>query len=277
MEFEAIGTQWWIQPGKVELDASIIKQTIEKIDKAWSRFRDDSKVTKMAKTAGRYELTSSDVELLEWYRQLYEATDGLVTPLIGQTISDAGYDKDYSLTPKSYIRKTPDWDEVISLDGKSLTIKKPWLIDVGAAGKGYAVDKVAELLRGDFCVDAGGDIKVGDTKMEIGLEDPRNPTKLIGVATVKDAAICGSAISRRAWQDWHHIINPKTSRPVGDIIATWVICGSAMQADGLATALFFVRPDKLQHLADFKYCIIFSDGSVKVTDDESIKIFTETK
>jgi thiamine biosynthesis lipoprotein len=277
MEFEAIGTHWWIQPGKVDLDAPKIKQTIDKIDKTWSRFRDDSMVARMARTAGRYDLPEPDIELLNWYRQLYEATDGLMTPLIGQTLSDAGYDKDYSLRPKATIQATPTWDEVMSLGKTSLTIKQPWLIDVGAAGKGYVVDKVAELLSGDFCVDAGGDIKVGDIKMDIGLEDPRDPTKLIGVATVKDAAICGSAVNRRAWKDWHHVVNPKTSRPVDNIIATWVICDSAMRADGLATALFFVTPDKLQHLADFKYCIMYSDGSIKVTNDETIKIFTENK
>jgi len=277
MEFEAIGTHWWIQPGKVELDAPKIKQTIEEIDKNWSRFRNDSLVARMAQTAGTYDLAEPDIELLNWYHQLFEATDGLVTPLIGQTLSDAGYDKDYSLRPKAAIQATPTWNEVMSLGKTSLTIKQPWLIDVGAAGKGYVVDEVAKLLSGDFCVDAGGDIKVGDIKMDIGLEDPRDSTKLIGVATVKDAAICGSAVSRRAWKDWHHIISPKTSRPVDSIIATWVICDSAMRADGLATALFFVAPDKLQHLADFKYCMMYSDGSIKVTSDESIKIFTENK
>ncbi len=277
MEFEAIGTHWWIQPGKVELDAPKIMQVIDKIDKTWSRFRDDSMVSEMAQTAGTYKLKPSDVELLGWYHKLYLATDGAVNPLIGQTLSDAGYDKNYSLQPQAVIAKTPEWNEIISLGKTSLTISRPWLIDVGAAGKGHVVDEVAKLFSGDFCVDAGGDIKVGDAKMDIGLEDPRDPTKLIGVATVKDAAICGSAINRRAWNDWNHIINPKTSKPVEEVIASWVICDNAMQADGLATALFFVAPDKLRHLADFKYCIMLSDGSVKFTNDQTIKIFTENK
>lgn len=275
MEFEAIGTHWWIQPGQVKLDMAQIKHAIDNIDKVWSRFRDDSTVAKMALMAGEYKLSPSDISLLNWYHQLYEATDGLMTPLIGQTLSDAGYDDKYSLKPKGYITTTPVWDEVIELKKTSIVLKHPALIDVGAAGKGYVVDEVAKLFGGDFCIDASGDIKVGDTKIDIGLEDPRDPTKLIGLATVKNAAICGSATNRRAWHSWHHILNPKTSRPVNDIMATWVICDSAMQADGLATALFFVTPDKLQHLASFKYCIMYSDGSLKFTDDGTIKIFTE--
>lgn len=277
MEFEAIGTHWWIQPGQAELDVTKVKRTIDGIDKIWSRFRDDSTVARMAQDAGTYELSPPDIDLLNWYYQLYIATDGLVTPLIGQTLSDAGYDKSYTLKPGPNIQATPVWDDVLSLGKTSLTLKRPALIDVGAAGKGFVVDKVAGLFAGDFCVDAGGDIRVGDIKMDIGLEDPRDPTKLIGLATVKNAAICGSAISRRAWKDWNHIVNPRTSRPADKIIATWVICDSAMRADGLATALFFVAPDKLRHLADFKYCIMYSDGSVKFTDDKTIKIFTENE
>ena len=277
MEFEAIGTHWWIQPGQAELDTKQVRRAIDDIDKVWSRFRDDSMVARMTFTAGRYPLGRSDIELLNWYRQLYEATDGLVTPLIGQALSDAGYDKTYSLITKDVISKTPAWDDVLTLADDSLTLKRPALIDVGAAGKGYAVDKVADLFSGDFCVDAGGDIRVGDISMDIGLEDPRDPTKLIGVATVKNVAICGSAISRRAWKDWNHIINPRSLQPAKTIIATWVICDTAMKADGLATALFFVTPDKLKDLANFKYCIMYSDGSLKVTDDQAIKIFTENE
>ena len=277
MEFEAIGTHWWIQPGQAELDTAQVRQTIDGVDKLWSRFRDDSMVARMALFAGSYPLDKSDVDLLRWYYQLYQATDGLVTPLIGQALSDAGYDKTYSLIPKDVISKTPVWDDVLVLGDSSLTLKRPALIDVGAAGKGYAVDKVANLFNGDFCVDAGGDIRVGDISMDIGLEDPRDPTKLIGVASVKNMAICGSAISRRAWRNWNHIINPRSSQPAETVIATWVICDTAMKADGLATALFFVEPDALKGLADFKYCIMYSDGSLKVTDDEMIKIFTENE
>jgi len=277
MEFEAIGTHWWIESKLVDKQINKIHRLIEKIDKTWSRFRDDSMVMAMAQTAGNYRLSKSDEALISWYRQLYEATDGLVTPLIGQTMSDTGYDKNYSLRSKSKISKTPEWDKVITLNQQSITIKKAWLIDVGAAGKGFTVDKVAELLDDDYCVDAGGDIKVGNRKMKIGLEDPRDPSKLIGVVNIQNESICGSAVHRRAWGDWHHVINPKSSSPVHDIIATWVISDSAMQADGLATALFFVTPDKLQHLASFKYCIMYKDGSVEVSDDEAITIFTEDK
>jgi thiamine biosynthesis lipoprotein len=111
--------------------------------------------------------------------------------------------------------------------------------------------------------------------MSIGLEDPRDTTKLIGVATITNESICGSALHRRSWGDWNHVINPVTSRSVKDVLATWAIAANTMKADGLATALFFVPPEKLGHLADFRYCVFYSDGSVRFSDDGTIKIFTD--
>ena len=275
MEFEALGTHWWIESADVSAHEADIHQVIDRVDRTWSRFRDDSLVASMAQTAARYPLDAADIELMKWYQQLYNATDGLMTPLIGQTLSDAGYDKDYSLQPVQKIQSTPGWDEIIEMDTDSITLKKPRLLDVGAAGKGYAVDQVAELLDGDFCVDAGGDMMIGDKVRRIGLEDPRDPSKLIGVADISHASICGSGIGRRAWQGWHHVIDPKSARPVDGILATWAISDSAMHADGLATALFFVPPEQLASLVPFQYCIMYNDGTVRATNSDSITIFTE--
>jgi thiamine biosynthesis lipoprotein len=230
----------------------------------------------MSRTAGVYDI-NPDAALLAWYRQLYDVTDGLVTPLIGQSLVDAGYDADYSLTPHGSISTAPGWDSVLSFAGDALTVKQPVLIDVGAAGKGYAVDAVARFLSGDFCVDASGDMFIGGTPQRIGLEDPHDPTKIIGIATVANQSICGSSINKRAWADWNHIINPKTARPVSDVIATWVIADTAMHADGLATALFFVSPELLQNLMPFDYCIVHSDGTIRISNSSNIELMREGK
>ncbi len=275
-EFEALGTHWFIGPLlSSDMIAGILLR-LDAIDKVWSRFSDTSMVAAMSQKAGLYTLSSGDRGLMEWYKALYDATAGKVTPLIGQTISDAGYDKTYSLKPKSKITQTPDWDSVIGLDGNTLIIKQPWLLDVGAAGKGYAVDEVFELLGADnLLVDGSGDIRVGNEQAQIGLEDPFDSSKIIGVADIKNASICGSAINRRKWGEWSHVIDPTTSRSVDGIVATWVVSDSAMHADGLSTALFFVKPGSLSHLGPFEYCIVHLDGSIEASSGGMITIFTE--
>lgn len=274
IEFDALGTRWWVESDNVHAKTKRIKAVLSGIDTTWSRFRDDSTVTRIAHAAGLYTLTRGDVELLQWYRFLYDITDGHVTPLIGQTLVDAGYDAHYSLRPQSVISVSPAWDDVLLLGDHDVFVKQPILIDVGAAGKGYAIDSVAKELSGAFCIDASGDMLVRGEPMRIGLQDPRDEKLLIGVATLTNASLCGSAINRRSWGDWHHIINPKTAQPVRDILATWVIAESAMHADGLATALFFTTPDVLLQSVNFQYCVLYQDGTVRYAGRD-IELFTE--
>ncbi|RYF27149.1 MAG: FAD:protein FMN transferase, partial [Chloroflexi bacterium] len=141
-----------------------------------------------------------------------------------------------------------------------------------------AVDIVANLLKKhdhtQFTVDGSGDIYTTRSEI-IGLEHPFDSSKIIGTASIQDKSICGSASNKRAWgEGLHHIIDPTTSKPTNEIIAAWAIADTAMHADGLATALFFVAPDiLLQHIA-FDYVIVHKDGRIAYSKNKDITIFT---
>lgn len=277
IQFESLGTHWFIE-AEADILAKqerLIHETLDRIDRIWSRFRDDSLVSTMANKPGEYTLSAEDIRLMQWYRQLYEVTDGSLTPLVGQTLADAGYDASYSLTPKATITSTPSWDETIRLTTTGMAIMNPVLLDVGAAGKGFAIDAVSDLFDDTpYTIDAGGDMRLKGDVQSIGLEHPTRKDELIGMVTLKDKSICGSAGNRRQWGDWHHIINPKTSRPVRDIVATWAIADTAMHADGIASALFFLPPEQLSSLGDFSYIIMYENGEVYHTDTHNIQLFT---
>jgi thiamine biosynthesis lipoprotein len=91
--------------------------------------------------------------------------------------------------------------------------------------------------------------------------------KAVGVAELRDAALCGSAINRRAWgEGLHHIVDAVTGRPVVDgVIATWVVADSALVADGLATAMFFVEPARLREAFTFEWVRLSSDGRLEAS------------
>ena len=127
-------------------------------------------------------------------------------------------------------------------DGEYLDTARPVLLDIGAAGKGYLVDLVSDLLVGlgigTHVVDASGDLRVrGDASERIALEHPADPTKAIGVVELREGALCASASNRRSWGDGlHHVIDAVTGVPTADVIATWALAPDALHADGLATA-----------------------------------------
>lgn len=281
IEFEAIGT-WWdisVPSGIIPTLEEDIHTFLGSFDQKWSRFRADSEVTRLSQHAGTLALKPEETELLRWYQSLYSATNGAVTPLIGQTLADAGYDANYALTPHASIHQTPTWKEVIRLEEDTIHLLTPALIDIGAAGKGFAIDQIAGLIESQghtaYTIDASGDIRVGTNTETIGFEHPLDPSKVIGATPLTGGSICGSAVNRRAWGDWHHIINPHNSRPATKIVATWTIADSAMKADGLATALFFTQPDKLAHLSNFSYVIVHEDGTILYSKNKQIRLFTE--
>lgn len=271
LAFEAIGTRWTIGVRSNMDDKSwgalvrALQTRIVQFDKTYSRFRSDSFVSHLSRAAGIYPLPEDAYPLLQFYEQLYRATTGSVTPLIGQTMSDAGYDAAYSLRPKQ-LHRPPEWDQVLRYDKRHITLHQPALLDFGAAGKGYLVDLVHELLvqAGSVrhSVNAGGDIfyyATDDERLDVGLENPQNPQEAIGVASIHNQSICASSGSRRAWGKYHHIIDPFVLQSPRDVMATWVAADTAMQADGLATALFFTKPVVLQKQFTFSYALLDSD------------------
>jgi thiamine biosynthesis lipoprotein len=226
-------------------------------------------VTRIAETAGTWEFPPDAGALFDVYRRLYEATDGAMSPLVGRALESMGYDRAYSLRPREAQIAVPSWDESVAWDGHALTTVRPVLLDVGAAGKGYLVDILGELLlsagHDEFIVDGSGDIRHrGAAPMRVALEHPRDPRKAIGVVAVKNGSICSSATNRRAWGNGlHHVIDATTGLPTDRIIATWAISATALEADGLATALFFADPARLSEKFDFTWVRMFSTGTVE--------------
>lgn len=280
-DFPAIGTSWHIvfscsSSADAEAMADKVKtEIIDRIaifDQHYSRFREDSLVSEIAHRAGTYELPADAEKMMSLYKNLYDISHGKVTPLIGDVLVAAGYDKDYSLTPQTSISTAPIWEDVITYQVPVLTTQKPVWLDFGALGKGYLVDIVADILKShdihDYLINAGGDMAQSTTEdnaAQIGLEDPADPTKIISVADLKNCCIAGSSGNRRAWGSFHHIIDPDSITSPMHIAALWVVADSTILADGLATALFFMTPeDLLQHFT-FEYLIIHADRSATIS------------
>ncbi len=250
----------------------VILERLSKFEATYSRFRPDSTVTTMATKAGDYALPADATALFALYRKLYDVTEGAVTPLIGDSLSAAGYDANYSFTRDS-TKPLPQplaWDEALSFTPPTLTIKKPTMLDFGAAGKGYAADLVANVLYeseiDDFCVDASGDFVIDSAKpTSIGLEHPARPGYVIGTARITHGSLCGSAGNRRAWGDYHHILDPHSLASPHDISAVWAYAKSGLYADGLATALFFTPPQTLHQVFEFEYVIVRQDMSAEIS------------
>ena len=228
---------------------------------------------------GTFIFPNDAATLFDTYRRLYSVTDGRMSPLVGRSMDDLGYDRAYSLRPTGMVRPAPNWDEAFSWDGRALTTLRPVSIDVGAAGKWYLVDIVLGLLaeagHTEVIVDASGDIRhSGADPIRVALEYPKNPDKAIGIANIGNGAICASASNRRAWgEGLHHVVDATTGLPTRRVIATWAITTLALEADGIATALFFTDPERIDTEFSFDWVRMLSDGRVECSTELDGEIF----
>ena len=269
--FEAIGTVW-----RVDSDSTLpaglragVLRLVEEYDSLYSRFRPDSGVARLAAEGGFLPLPPHGAELGRLLRDLYERTDGGVSPLIGDRLAEAGYDADYSFMRTAPPAPAQRWDALLTWSDDGVRLAEPATLDVGAAGKGQLVDLVLEYLRaavhGDVLVDAGGDMRrAGDGSITVALEHPYDPTSAVGTVQLGSGALCASAANRRVWGDGlHHVLDARTGRTVDTVVATWVLAEDAMTADGLCTALFLAEPADLAAAFTFDYVLVYSDGRAR--------------
>lgn len=147
---------------------------------------------------------------------------------------------------------------------KSVTFAKPGMrLDFGGIAKGYAVDEALSVLRergtARALVDAGGDMALGDPPpgrpgWRIGvvpLEPDGPPSRMLILSNV------AVATSGDLWQfveirgrRYSHIIDPRTAQALTDHSSVTVIAPDGMTADGLASALSVLGPERGLALAD---------------------------
>lgn len=279
--FSAIGTAWEIQTA-TPLPAAIresVRDLIDAFDRDWSRFREDSLVTTLARGGGAVPSPPDAAAMLDAYAELSAATAGAVNPLVGDALAGRGYDPGYGFIDHGARPAPGDWTSRLEWSGGRLGLSSPAMIDVGALGKGRLVDRVlaeiAPWVDGRVVVDASGDLAVRGGPERVGLEHPYDPRRAIGVWEVTDAALCASATNRRAWGDGlHHVLDARTGQPVRTVAATWALAADAMTADAVATALFFEGGPELAHRWGVHWVRMTTDGRVEWSPDCKAELFT---
>ena len=117
------------------------------------------------------------------------------------------------------------------------------VLDPSGVVKGWAVERAARSLDAlpgtDFCLSAGGDmvcrVKRPDAApWRIGIEDPRDPGRVLAVAPLCNEAIATSGSAHRG----HHVVDARTGRPPEQLASVTVIGPDLVWADIDATAAF---------------------------------------
>ena len=176
----------------------------------------------------------------------------------------------------------------IRLDEANLTVELPVAgmeLDLGGIAKGYASDKVQEVMHKysltSALISLGGNVAVFGPKADgslwkIAITDPRAPDSYIGILRATDVSVITSGGYERNFTKngvtYIHIMDPATGSPVkSDLLSVSIITPSGVQGDSLSTALFVMGKEKAiaywQEHRDFACVLVTLSGEVFASAD----------
>jgi thiamine biosynthesis lipoprotein len=120
--------------------------------------------------------------------------------------------------------------------------------------KGWAIAEAGRVIEKQgfktYCIGAGGDILArsdSDKVWKIGIQDPRDKTKILNKLSISSGAVCTSGSYERG----AHIINPKTKQPAKSLLSVTAAGPDIIWADILATAVFASGKNNPEFLDEF--------------------------
>ncbi len=143
------------------------------------------------------------------------------------------------------------------------------VLDPSGVVKGWAVERAAAALRAlpdtDFCLSAGGDmtcrtIDPAGPPWRIGIEDPRDTSRILAVVPLHDGAVATSGTAHRG----QHLIDARTGRSPSGIASVTVVANSLTWADIDATAAYVQGRDAARWLSTRPGrtgLVVWDDGS----------------
>jgi len=246
--------------GDVSAARSAVEDLLGAVDRACSRFRDDSELTALNRAAGRWvDVGPVLLEALEVALWAAAATDGAVDPTVGRALRLVGYDRDFAAVPPDggpivvRLRPVPGWWTIeVDRAGGRARVAAGVEVDLGSTAKGLAADRAAVAAHAaggaeGTLVSLGGDIAVAGTAPGgrwpvLVAEDCAVRADSDGdVALIADGGLATSSTRVRRWTrggvELHHIIDPATGGPVqGPWRTATVAAASCLEANAAATA-----------------------------------------
>ena len=247
---------------------------VDRLEARLSLYRPSSEIARVNTNAARQSVRVSPpvFALLRQAQQLHRETGGVfdiaIAPLVRcWGFMDAG-------------RRVPDADEIaaaracsglhhVLLEEADYTVRfdqEGVMLDLGAIGKGFAIDRAAEILREDGVTSA---LLHGGTSTVYGLGAPPDGeawkvaiTKapeappICAAVFLRDSALSVSAVWARSFaaggKQYGHVIDPRAGHPVNKSVLSAIGLPSATETDALSTALLVAGLDGYEAIAQLR-------------------------
>jgi thiamine biosynthesis lipoprotein len=245
-----------------------VEREIDAIDLAASRFRTDSELAQVNRSAGRLvEISPLFMEAVRLAVRAAEISDGAVDPTLGRPMVQIGYDRDWSEMeparlhthggPRLIARRLRRrlWEQIeLHDDPPAVRLPEGAELDFGATAKALAADRAAQAAQraagGGVLVSLGGDIATSGSPPPGGwlvlvTDDHRDPDSWPGqtIALHTGGLATSSVVARRWLHDGrvrHHILDPQVGEPVEPVWRTVSTAAATCADANIATTAAIV-------------------------------------
>jgi len=231
---------------------------VDRIEGALSRFLETSDVTQINHLPAGTPLyvTLDTFECLRISAEMHSQTEGAFDITVGFLVDCWRDEEKKPRTPSAeelQFALDHTGADLILLDEPTCAmalLASPMRIDLGGVGKGYAVDRMADLLK-EWSVDRalihGGfssvlalDAPEGVQGWPVTLSHPKDRSRTLARLQVSHISVSGSGLEKG-----HHIIDPRTGRPAESKLAAWSIVPDAARGDALSTAFMVMTAEEV--------------------------------
>jgi thiamine biosynthesis lipoprotein len=237
-----------------------IKAVLDNIDHKMSTYKIDSELSNLnAAAVGQpFSVSAELMEVLALSAIIYSDSNGAFDPTVGALVDLWGFGPHYREDQLPNREEIDNLLAKIGFDGIQLQPNVPAVIktkdislDLSAVAKGYAADKVGELLSAHglsrYMVEVGGEMALSGVNMrnvpwQIAIERPLVSSRSVQrIVSLTDVGVATSGDYRNYFekdgQRYSHTLDPRTGYPITHRLASvTVIADTSARADALATA-----------------------------------------
>lgn len=234
---------------------------IERLENQLSLYRSGSDIARVNRDAHEHpvRVTPETFRLLERARDLSRETGGTFDITIAPLVRCWGFMNGTGAMPEQAAveeARAQIGMQHVELDPGNFTVefaRAGMMLDLGAIGKGYAVDRAAMLLREAGVNSAllhggtstsfalGRDANGAPWKVAVTSPERGDGSKPLAVIELENESLSVSAVWGRSFRvgekTYGHIIDPRTGAPAEGALLAAVVSPCATETDALSTAL----------------------------------------
>ena len=269
-------------PAQAEIVANAAIAEVKRIEAKYSRYRDDSVVSRINAAAGGEPVAIDEetTNLLAFADACFRQSEGLFDATSGVLRRAWNFREPHVPSQEELDALLPlvGWPSVQLEHGSVRLPRKGMQLDFGGFGKEYAVDRAARVMSEKGAVSAmvnlAGDLAIlgaqpGDTPWLVGIKHPRHDDKLLASIPVTSGAIATSGDYERFIEvdgvRHCHVLDPRTGRSARGLQSVTVHAPACLVAGSATTiAMLKGRDAGLAWLDELgvAYLAVTDDGTV---------------